>query len=102
MYAENGAEYDRVMEGMIADYAATADRYGVPIGNTEGWGSIGWHNSGIVEWDFIKMAAEKCIRWCRQFDCYKFICTSNFTHPYFKKLWDDVEWHKRMNRLIRE
>lgn len=32
---------------------------------------------------------------------YQFICTSNFTHPQFARLWSDVGWHQELTREIR-
>ena len=42
---------------------------------------------------FIKEAAEVCVDLALKHG-QRFICTSNFTHPHFKRLWADVAWHK--------
>ncbi|NQU51441.1 MAG: hypothetical protein HQ522_02770 [Bacteroidetes bacterium] len=34
-------------------------------------------------------------------DNYKFICNSNFTHPQFKGMWDDVKWHQQITNKIK-
>ncbi|MCK5463654.1 MAG: hypothetical protein KAI95_11585 [Bacteroidales bacterium] len=34
-------------------------------------------------------------------DNYKFLCTSNFTHPQFRGMWEDIKWHKKMTRIIK-
>jgi len=70
-----------------------------PVGNTEGWGFVGWPYD-TDNWTFIKQSAEYCIDMCIKYN-YSFICTSNFTHPYFKNIWNDIEWHKKVTNKIK-
>ena len=81
----------------IAAWGAVA---GVPIGNTEGWGSVEWDDVEGLNWDFIKQSAEAAIPIALEKN-FSFICTSNFTHPHFRRLWRDVAWHQAITAQIR-
>lgn len=89
------------MDKQITAVANDARKHNVVCGNTEGWGCIGWYDHPEVDWRFIKESAEICVDLCLKHDNYKFICTSNFTHPHFKGYWEDVKWHKKVTSIIR-
>lgn len=94
--------YIKWMEQTISEIAGLADRLGITAGNTEGWGMVGWEEYESVGWEFIKQAAEICIPICKKHSCYKYITTSNFTHPFFRTLWADIEWHRKVTAKIKE
>ena len=73
---------------------------GEPVGNTEGWGTITWLDHPALTWDIIKEAGEICAS-LGQKHGYRFNCTSNFTHPQFPRLWNDIAWHKKLTAIIR-
>lgn len=81
----------------VADHAA---KYRIPCGNTEGWGAANWMDHPALTWDFIKEAGDICVDLALA-NGYKFICTSNFTHPQFRGMWNDVKWHQRLTSRIR-
>ena len=85
----------------IRQYGELGRASGAIVGNTEGWGAVGWDDLDGMDWQFIKEAAEICVELSLQ-QGYKFICTSNFTHPHFKRLWADVGWHKAITAKIRD
>ena len=87
---------DRVITAVATD----ARKHGIVCGNTEGWGSVGWFDHPDVDWRFIREAAEICVDLCLKHDNYRFICTSNFTHPHFG-YWDNIEWHRKITARIR-
>ena len=93
--------YIQWMDEKITEMADLADKYGITVGNTEGWGMVGWKEYPSVGWEFIKRAAELSIEMCKKHPCYKYITTSNFTHPFFDSLWADVEWHKKVTDMIK-
>ena len=65
------------------------------LGNTEGWGPIFWFDHPELDWRWVKESANICVDLALRHDNYKFICTSNFTHPQFEGIWEDVEWHNQ-------
>lgn len=88
------------MSGRIRKIAARASGQGIPCGNTEGWGPIIWMEHPALDWDWVKESGEICVDLAVQ-NGYKFICTSNFTHPQFPGLWRDVKWHRKLTGAIR-
>ncbi len=95
------AQWIKWMQGRIAKAARVAEENNIVCGNTEGWGSVLWYDHPELSWDFIKEAADICVDECLKYDNYKFICTSNFTHPQFKGIWDDIAWHKKITNKIK-
>lgn len=89
------------LEGRIAETSQKGQALGIPVGNTEGWGPVGWLDHPDLDWDWVKEAGEIAVNLCKQHDNYKFICTSNFTHPQFRGMWEDVSWHRRITDIIK-
>jgi hypothetical protein len=89
------------MDGRIGDIAQTASTYNIVCGNTEGWGPILWLDHPELNWKWVKESAEICVDMALKHESYKFICTSNFTHPQFKGMWEDVNWHRKITSRIK-
>jgi len=89
------------IEDRIDAIAAKAKQNNLVCGNTEGWGPIGWYDHPELDWRWTKESADICVDLARKHDNYKFICTSNFTHPQFKGIWDDVAWHRQITDRIK-
>ena len=98
---ENRQELIRWMDSRLKTISEKAADHGIPCGNTEGWGPISWFDHPELDWEWVKTSAEICIDLAMQHDNYKFLCTSNFTHPQFRGMWNEVEWHQKMTRLIK-
>lgn len=101
LFDRDREKYARWLDEGIAGYAAIADRYGITLGNTEGWGLVVWRERPSVNWEFMRIAAEMVIPICKKYKCFKYICTSNFTHPMFPSLWADVVWHRKVTDRIK-
>jgi hypothetical protein len=84
----------------MADVASLGKKYNKPIGNTEGWGTVNWLDHPDMDWDIIKEAGLIGAKLGRKHG-YSFNCSSNFTHPQFPGLWNDVQWHKKVTSIIR-
>ena len=100
-YAANKKRLVSWMDGRMAEISQAAEKYGIICGNTEGWGPIFWFDHPELDWSWVKESGEVCIELLQAYPRYKFICTSNFTHPQFKGMWEDIKWHKEMTRKIR-
>lgn len=96
----NKARYGLWMEGRIKNLADLGKQYGVPVGNTEGWGAVFWEDNPTIDWRFIKESAEIAVPLAAKHG-YKFTCTSNFTCPQFKGIWEDIAWHQDMTKIIK-
>ena len=90
------------MDGQINMVAGDARRNDVVCGNTEGWGAVLWLDHPEIDWKWIKESAEICVDLALKHREYGFICTSNFTHPHFQGMWEDINWHRRITSRIKE
>ncbi len=99
-WKEHRNELIEWMEGRISVISTAAHKQGIPCGNTEGWGPISWIDHPALGWEWVKESAEICCDLAVKHGC-KFICTSNFTHPHFKGMWDDVTWHRKITDRIK-
>lgn len=100
LWNDNRQELIRWMDERMGEYARMARANQAVLGNTEGWGNVGWDDIPPLDWEFIKESADLCVDMALKHN-YQFICTSNFTHPHFKRLWADVGWHKHITGKIR-
>lgn len=100
-WKENKPAYVSWMEGRLRDISQAAAAHGIVCGNTEGWGPIFWYDHPELEWGWVKESAEICVDLARRHSNYKFICTSNFTHPQHRGMWEDIRWHRKITAAIR-
>jgi hypothetical protein len=100
-WKENKTTLVSWMEGRLNDISAAASKHNIVCGNTEGWGPISWFDHPELSWDWVKESAEICVDLAKRHDNYKFICTSNFTHPQFRGMWEDVRWHQKITNRIK-
>jgi len=96
----NKAELVEWMENNVREVAEISKKLKIPCGNTEGWGPINWLDHPALTWDLVKEAGEMCARLGAKYG-YMFNCSSNFTHPQFPRLWNDVKWHQKVTSIIR-
>jgi hypothetical protein len=100
-WTENKPALIARMDQHMAEVAAVCRQHDKPVGNTEGWGIINWLDHPALTWEIIQEAGEICAGLGRKHG-YRFLCTSNFTHPQFPRLWADVAWHQRVTGIIRQ
>ena len=89
------------MDERITTISNTASQNNIVCGNTEGWGPIFWLDHPELNWNWVKETADICVDLALKHDNYKFLCTSNFTHPQFKGMWEDIKWHKQITTRIK-
>lgn len=89
------------MDGRITAISNAAAQNNIVCGNTEGWGPIFWFDHPELDWHWVKESADICVDLALKHENYKFICTSNFTHPQFKGMWEDVQWHNQITGRIK-
>ena len=100
-WKEKKPEMVEWMNNAITAVATTTKKYNITCGNTEGWGPVGWLDLPDLNWQWVKEAADIAVPLAKQHDNYKYLCSSNFTHPQFKGIWEDVKWHKRITATIK-
>jgi hypothetical protein len=101
-WKENKTSLIEWMDQRINDIANTANSYNIVCGNTEGWGPITWFDHPDLDWNWVRQAAEICVDLALKHKNYKFICTSNFTHPQFQGMWEEVNWHRKITDSIKK
>ena len=84
-WKDNRGQLINWIDGRIAAISKTAAKNNIVCGNTEGWGPIFWFDYPELDWRWAKESADICVDLALKHDNYKFICTSNFTHPQFKR-----------------
>jgi hypothetical protein len=99
---ENKGSLVKWMDERISTISNTARNNNIVCGNTEGWGPIFWFDHPELDWKWVKESAEICVDLALKHDNYKFICTSNFTHPQFKGMWEDLKWLQQITARIKQ
>lgn len=106
-YAELKEQWSKVkpkqvqwMDERLALFEKQGRQLNAVTGNTEGWGMISWDEHPSLDWEFVKETAELGVELALKHG-QRFVCTSNFTHPHFRRLWADVAWHQRITAAIR-
>ncbi len=100
-WKENKKSLIEWMKSSLTDISSAAASHGIVCGNTEGWGPIFWFDHPEIDWNWVKESGTICVDLAKGHDNYKFICTSNFTHPQFKGMWKDVKWHREITSRIK-
>lgn len=100
-WKENKNSLIKWIDGRITDISNAAAKNNIVCGNTEGWGPIFWYDHPELDWKWVKESADICVDLALKHSNYKFICTSNFTHPQFKGMWEDVKWHQQITSRIK-
>ncbi|MBA4140025.1 MAG: hypothetical protein H0X70_05900 [Segetibacter sp.] len=100
-WEEKKPEMTQWMDKAITNVANKAKEYNITCGNTEGWGPVGWLDHPELNWNWVKEAADIAVELAKKHHSYKYICSSNFTHPQFKGIWEDINWHRKITSRIK-
>ncbi len=77
----------------IADMAAFAQRWGRPVGNSEGWGPVVWLDHPLLDWRVTRACAELALPLAAAAG-FAFNSSCNQCGPQFPGLWREVDWHR--------
>jgi len=99
-WAKHKAECTAWLEEKVAKVAEIGRKYGIPVGNTEGWGSVNWYEHPMLSWDMVKEAAVIGAELGAKYG-YLFNCQSNYCEPQYLRNWRDVEHHLKVTSIIR-
>lgn len=100
-WEEKKPEMTLWMDKAITAVADKAKKNNITCGNTEGWGPVGWLDHPELNWSWVKEAADIAVGLAKKHNTYKYICSSNFTHPQFKGIWEDIKWHRKITSQIK-
>lgn len=88
------------LEKEIAKTIALGKKHDLPVGNTEGWGTVFWCEHPLLDWRIQKSAAEMAVEMGAK-GGFLFNCSSNFCHPHHLGFWDDIAWHRKITQTIK-
>lgn len=99
-WCEHRDELQGWLTERVERFVRVARQRGLPCGNTEGWAMVNWRDHPMLDWEFTKelglIGAELGVK-----NGYAFNCSSNFTHPSFEGLWEDIHWHREVTDRIK-
>ena len=81
--------------------AQSAKAAGLPLITTECWGIVDFKDWPLLKWDIIKELSVLGVKTAASTGQWLAIATSNFAGPQFVGMWRDVEWHQKLNSIIR-
>lgn len=101
-YASRPEFFQKELEKGIREIAAWSAKQNQPLISTECWGPVDYKDWPNLNWDWVKELCETGVRAASATGRWTAMATSNFCGPQFHGMWRDVEWHKRLTRIIHE
>jgi hypothetical protein len=101
LYKNNKAYWNNLLVSFINRFAADASAARLPLITTECWSVINYKDYPMLQWDWVKDVCELGVKTAAATGQWVAIGTSNFCGPQFTGMWADVDWHKRLTKLIR-
>lgn len=101
LYRERPEHWQARLRGGIDMAAAWSRASTKPLITTECWSIVDYKDWPLLDWGWIKELCEIGVRHAAATGRWVSIATSNFCGPQFAGMWRDVEWHRRLTRLIR-
>jgi hypothetical protein len=102
LYREKAAYWQSLLKQRITSLAGASRAAGLPLATTECWGVVDYKDWPLLEWDWVKELCALGVESAAATGRWSVIATSNFCGPQFAGMWRDVEWHRRLTRLIHE
>lgn len=72
-----------------------------PLVTTECWSIVDYKDFPMLDWGWIRELCEHGTRRACSTGRWAAVATSNFCGPQFRGMWRDIEWHRKLTRLIR-
>ena len=103
-YPEYKEKIFAFLENKIKDFAEVARKNDAILITTEAWASIMYEDAffkgALGEWDWCKEVDEFGMKKALE-NGWVSVCSSNFCEPQFEGMWEDVEWHKKVTKMVR-
>ncbi len=102
LYRENPKHWqERLTYGidLLAEWSAAAKK---PLITTECWSLVDYKDGPMLPWDYLKELCDVGVRHASSKRRWVAMATSNFCGPQFRGMWRDVEWHRRLTRVIHD
>lgn len=101
VYYERKDYWREQLTNEIQLVSRSAKSAGLPLITTECWGIVDFKDWPLLKWDIIKELGELGVKTAASTGQWLAIATSNFAGPQFVGMWRDVEWHQKINSVIR-
>ena len=56
----------------------------------------------LLDWDWVLELNRLGVETAASTGCWAAVATSNFCAPQFAGMWRDIDWHRRLTKLIHE
>jgi len=91
-----------MLDKHMSELSEWSIREGMPLYTSEGWATVmyGGVSDSQQHWCWVKEICEAAVYMAID-KGWVGICTSNFSQPHFKGMWEDVEWHQSLTKAIR-
>ncbi|MGW8315875.1 MAG: cellulase-like family protein [Bacteroidales bacterium] len=100
VYESRKAYWQAGLREQIRLAAAWSEKLGTPLVTTECWGVVDFKDGPLLDWDYVKELCALGAGEAAASGRWAALATSNFCGPQFTGMWRDVEWHRRLTKLI--
>jgi hypothetical protein len=100
LYKSSPSKWQNQLKEGIEQISNWSERTGKPLITTECWGIVDYKDWPLLNWDWIKELCEIGVKEAASKGRWLAIATSNFCGPQFVGMWRDIEWHKRLTKII--
>jgi len=100
LYREKPEYWNEGLRKQIHHAADWSRHSGKPLITTECWGLVTYKDWPLLNWNWIMDLCELGVREAAATGRWAAIATSNFCGPQFVGMWQDVEWHKKLTKVI--
>jgi hypothetical protein len=101
LYRSKPEYWQNLLVESIKSFASGAKSANLPIITTECWSIVDYKDYPMLNWNWIKDLCELGVTTAASTGQWVAIATSNFCGPQFVGMWQDVEWHKKMTKIIK-
>lgn len=102
LYRADPAYWQGLLRHSIHSYADWSIKAKLPLITTECWGVVDYKDWPLLNWDWVKQLCELGVNTAALTGRWAAIATSNFCGPQFVGMWRDIDWHRRLTKIIHE
>lgn len=101
LYRDKPDYWNTILTSCIKQLARDAKTANKPLISTECWSLVFFKDYPMLNWDWIKDLCELGVVTAAATGQWVAMASSNFCGPQFKGMWNDIEWHRKMTKIIK-
>ncbi|MHA4845039.1 cellulase-like family protein [Flavitalea antarctica] len=101
LYRSKPDYWKKLLVDQINLFAAASKDIQMPLISTECWAIVDYKDFPGLNWNWVKDLCELGVSVAAGTGQWVSIASSNFCGPQFVGMWSDVEWHKRITKIIK-